>query len=303
MIRIADLRWLTARERLAALKILFDFGRGVFISEVTRKPRFPREISWMHTEKSPDNPFSYNRHGFAWECVPRAGEMHLDFGCSEGDFLGKLANKQILRRVGVDVCREAIEAAKKKHPEIEFLHMRDIAPLPFPDKTFSSITIMEVIEHLDEQSELLDELHRVLSDDGTLILTTPGQYVFSALDMGNFKFRFPKLHRWYYCWRHSREEYEYKYVSNPDGLVGDISAKKRWHEHFSHEGIRSLLGRSGFEVVELDGSSFFNRPLLMIGVFFEWLPPIRRCFQWLYRLDSRWFESSNLFCVAKKHAF
>lgn len=255
----------------------------------------------MHTKKSPDNPFWYNHYGFAWEYIPRGGQAHLDFGCSEGDFLGKLQAKQIPRLVGVDIRRKAVESARKKYSGIEFVHLSEGAALPFPDKTFSSITILDVIEHVDEQVELLGELHRVLADDGVLVLSTAGKYIFSFLDMGNFKFRFPTLHRWYYCWRHSREEYDYAYVSNPDGLVGDISAKKRWHEHFSRKGMSQLLRKSGLEVVEFDGAALFERPIRIVGVGLEWMPPLRALFDKLYRIDSKWFESSLLFCTVRKY--
>ena len=208
--------------------------------------------------------------------------------------------KQLPRLVGVDVRREAVESARKRFSGIEFVHLGEGAPLPFPDKSFSSITILDVIEHVDEQVALLSEFNRVLADDGILVVTTAGKYVFSFLDMGNFKFRFPRLHRWFYCWRHSREEYEYAYVSNPDGLVGDISAKKRWHEHFSRRGMSQLLEKSGFEAVDFDGCALFDRPIRMVGVFLEWMPPFRAFFNKLYRLDSKWFESSLLFCAARK---
>lgn len=254
----------------------------------------------MHTKRSPDNPYWYNHYGFAWEYVPQGSEAHLDFGCAEGELLGNLRAKQIPRLVGVEIRREAVEAARKKYPEIEFVHLAEGKPLPFPDKTFSSITFLDVIEHVDDQIGLLSELHRVLVDDGVLVLSTAGKCVFSFLDMGNFKFRFPTLHRWYYCWRHSREEYEYAYVSNPDGLVGDISAKKRWHEHFSRTGMSQLLEKTGFEVLEFDGAKLFERPIRMVGIFLEWMPPFKALFNKLYKYDSKWFESSLLFCTVRK---
>ncbi|GAG01110.1 unnamed protein product, partial [marine sediment metagenome] len=187
----------------------------------------------MKTEISPENPYSYNRYGFAWQCVPEGGAAHLDFGCYDGAFLRSLKEKGIARLFGVDISHEAVCKAHHQFPELEIIHISETVPLPFEDGLFTSITILDVIEHVYEQGALLDELNRVLKDNGTLIVTVPGQHLFSFLDIGNLKFRFPRLHRWYYCRKHSREEYECRYVSNPDGLVGDISAKKHWHEHFS----------------------------------------------------------------------
>ncbi len=253
----------------------------------------------MHTRLSPDNPYGPGRYGFAWEHIPPGSTAHLDFGCYDGAFLRSLRPKAIGRLVGVDVNRDAIAAAAGA-PDIEFRHIRPAATLPFPDASFSSITILDVIEHVYDQSALLDELNRVLQADGRLIVTAPGRHVFSFLDLGNLKFRFPRLHRWYYCRRHSLQEYHRRYVANPDGLIGDVSAEKRWHEHFSRRTMAALLERCGFAVVEFDGSGLFARPIEALELTIGRLPPIRRTLRQAMSLDARWFASTNLFCIARK---
>ena len=255
----------------------------------------------MHTKISPDNPYGHNRQGFAWENVPGNSVAHLDFGCYDGAFLNMLKDKNIGRLVGVDVSEEAVKKGQRLYPELEIIKIREATALPFDDGVFSSATILDVLEHVYEQTELLAELNRVLKDGGKLIVTVPGQHLFSFLDMGNFKFRFPRLHRWYYCLRHSREEYEYRYVSNPDGLTGDISAKKRWHEHFSREKLRRLLEKAGFGIIDFDGSGFFSRVIGNMNYFLRWIKPVHKTFTWLGSIDTKLFESANLFCVAEKH--
>jgi ubiquinone/menaquinone biosynthesis C-methylase UbiE len=254
----------------------------------------------MHTKISSDNPYGYNRFGFAWECVSRAADAHLDFGCCTGVFLNSLKDKQIRRLVGVDVCEGAVKKGQCLFPDLEIIKIREAAGLPFDDGTFNSVTILDVLEHVYEQTQLLAELNRVLKDGGEMIVTVPGQHFFSFLDMGNLKFRFPKLHRWYYCLRHSPEEYEYRYVSNPDGLIGDVSAKKRWHEHFSREKLRKLLTEAGFSIVDFDGAGFFSRVIGNIDQFLRWLKPVHKALTKLQNLDYRLFESANLFCIAEK---
>jgi len=163
------------------------------------------------------------------------------------------------------------------------------------------VTSLDVLEHVHKQAELLAELNRVLTERGKLIVTMPGQHLFSFLDMGNFKFLFPRLHRWYYCLRHSRDDYEYRYVSNPDGLIGDISARKSWHEHFSREKLSKLLAEAGFSVIDFDGAGFFSRVIGNVSYFLRWMKPVNKAFCGLLNLDMKLFESANLFCVAEKY--
>ena len=110
----------------------------------------------------------------------------------------------------------------------------------------------------------------------------------------------PRLHRWHYCRRHSREEYDRRYAANPDGLIGDISARKRWHEHFTPSRLARLLGGSGFSVVEFDGCGLLLRP---IGLLAEAVKPLaagRRALTRLARLDAKRYQWTNLFCIARK---
>jgi len=256
----------------------------------------------MHTKITPDNPHGYNRYGFAWEHVPPDGMGHLDFGCYDGTFLVTLKSKGIAWLVGVDISEDAVRKAHEKFPDMEIINISQGAALPFKDGLFTSITILDVIEHVAEQSALLDELNRVLKDDGLLVVTVPGQNLFSFLDIGNLKFRLPKLHHWYYRRRHSNAEYECRYVSNPNGLIGDISAEKHWHEHFSRAKLQKLLKKSGFSVVDFDGTGFFSRVIKLVSLFLGWFNPLQLFLKKIETLDAKSFESANLFCVARKTA-
>jgi len=149
----------------------------------------------MHTKLSPDNPYGLNRWGFAWEYISAGADAHLDFGCHNGKFLSALKDKKIGRLVGVDISEEAVKEGRRLFPELEIINIPDETNLPFDDGTFSSATILDVLEHVYEQAKLLVELNRVLKNGGRLVITVPDQHLFSFLDRGNFKFRFPRLHR------------------------------------------------------------------------------------------------------------
>jgi ubiquinone/menaquinone biosynthesis C-methylase UbiE len=256
----------------------------------------------MRTKVTKENPFAFNRYAFAWENVPTGAATHLDFGCYDGAFLESLKSKGIGRLIGLDMSREVVAEAHRKFPHLEITHISRTVPLPFEDNFFDSVTLLDVLEHVYEQGDLLNEFRRVLKDDGVLIVTVPGRHIFSFLDVGNLKFCFPKLHRWYYCRKHTQAEYEYKYVSNPDGLVGDISVNKRWHEHFSKAKLERLLNLSGFTVVCFDGTGKFRRLFSCADFFLKRFRLPRQFIHKLFLWDSKFFESANLFCLARKRA-
>ena len=256
----------------------------------------------MYTKLDSDNPYGCDRYGFAWQQVPAGSTAHLDFGCGDGRFLKSLKDKDIKCLVGVDISREAVKQAYHASGGLEIFHLTQTTPLPFPDQLFTSITLMDVLEHVAGQGALLNELHRVLRDDGTLVVTVPGRHLFSALDLGNLKFRLPRLHRWYYCRTHSVPAYERRYGENPDGLIGDVSAAKRWHEHFSGEQLGGLLAASGFEAITFDGAGFFTRVLKIADWLVGQRGPLDAGIAASLTWDARHFQSANVFCVARKSA-
>jgi len=89
----------------------------------------------------------------------------LDIGCREGH------QSRWLKRVGYEVVSIDIE------PEYEGALTVDVNDgLPFPDQHFDLIWCSEVIEHLNDPLESLNEILRVAKTDGFVILTTPNSY-------------------------------------------------------------------------------------------------------------------------------
>jgi len=257
----------------------------------------------MRTSSSTLNPFGASRHGYALERVRAAGSRaHLDIGCYDGAFLQALAPLGVETLCGVDVNEDALSEGRPRFPALELTHVPDTRALPFADETFDSVSLLDVLEHMadDDQGVLLAEVRRVLRPGGIFVVTVPGRHVFSALDLGNLKFRFPRLHRVWYTRRHGADAYRYRYVDNPFGLVGDVSGEKRWHEHFSADRLGALLAGAGFEVVDVDGSGLFMRPL-RIGRLLS-PGPVRRGFDRLLTRDAGRFASANLFVTARRPA-
>ena len=246
----------------------------------------------MKTKISNENPFSCGRYSFAFEHI-KSGNKYLDYGCYDGTFIYKvLQYKKDIDFIGIDKNKNIVSLNPYN---LNLMYFKGL-PLPFEDHKFDGITILDVIEHIYDQDVLLRELNRILKMGGEIIVTVPKKYIFSFLDLGNFKFIFPKIHKLFYIIKYSKKEYEERYLNNRFGLIGDIEKEKAWHQHFSNEELQELLEKNGFKVEILDGSNFFGRVFILLDVLkLGFLIP-----KFIKRLDCLNFESMNLFCKAIK---
>ena len=109
--------------------------------------------------------------------------MVLDLGCG----FGRHAFEVLRRGAKVVACDMALHelhevratyAAMAEVGEIEetsaaFTSAGDATRLPFQDNTFDRIIASEVLEHIHNDEDALDELYRVLKPHGILAITVP----------------------------------------------------------------------------------------------------------------------------------
>lgn len=244
--------------------------------------------------------FGPDRYGYAFEKIKESrSPRHLDIGCFDGSWISEVSKFIPAEFHGVDLNAEAV-ARGGKHSGIQIRHVQDISRLPYDSGSFGSISLMDVFEHLDaeQQSAVLSEALRLLSPRGIFIVTVPGEHLFSFLDIGNFKFRFPRLHRFFVIKTRGKEFYDFHFVNNPHGLVGDISAKKRWHEHFTAERLSDILTSHGFEVADVDGAGFFMRPVMLASLVPS--KSFRKLVSKIVSADYRLFSSANVFVTVTR---
>ena len=120
----------------------------------------------------------WHRYHFARRWVE--GKRVLDVACGEG-YGSALLARGAAQVTGVDVSEEAIAHARGAYGA--FANVRfECAPctrLPLADGSVDVAVTFETIEHIDPQETFLDELARVLSPDGVLLLSCPNRAEYS----------------------------------------------------------------------------------------------------------------------------
>lgn len=251
-----------------------------------------------------ENPFRhFNRYRYAWDLVPTDTDRLLDFGCYEGDFTNSLSSK-VKELFGVDVNNEALTKAKHKYPHINFI-LFSKETLPFPKNYFDVVTLLDVLEHVPNEEETIKEIHRVLRPNGMLVLSTPHKGLFAFLDAGNIKFRFPRLHRFFYLFILKKKDYYYKrFVDTSDGLVGDISVSdKMWHKHYSLKELSKML-EPQFEIVFVRRFGLLVPVLSVLSYFYRLIfHKNSKILEWLINFDlskSFGMASYNIIICCRK---
>jgi 2-polyprenyl-3-methyl-5-hydroxy-6-metoxy-1,4-benzoquinol methylase len=149
--------------------------------------------------------------------------------------------------VGVDISKRKISYARTKSPKfIRNVHyvIADVEYLPFRDKSFNIVTLIEVLEHIPKPHFCLKEIARILKDK--LIVTTPSAFAPKKNDILSMVY--------------------------PIMAILDIPPRRRetfitiqnrhlWHRDFTRSELMGLLS-SSFEVVHLQSFGFIVAVLI-----------------------------------------
>jgi SAM-dependent methyltransferase len=101
----------------------------------------------------------------------------LDCGCAEGYYAVALAGRGAESVVGIDPLAERVEVAKAlPHPANVRYEVAGAERLPFDDASFDAALLNEVLEHVADETESLQEIRRVLRPGGSLALFSPNRW-------------------------------------------------------------------------------------------------------------------------------
>ena len=106
----------------------------------------------------------------------KKNQVILDAGCGEGHLMLKMYQSIPLNKYyGFDVSHTALQSAKKKCKFAKLKYM-DLSDIKIKNNFFDVIVCTEVIEHIYEYQDVINEFKRVLKKGGYLILTFPNEF-------------------------------------------------------------------------------------------------------------------------------
>lgn len=127
-----------------------------------------------------------DRYLFAQQFV--TGKRVLDAACGSG-YGSNLLAKYATQVVGIDISDEAIQFAKDNFARENILFEKaSIEQLPLENHAVDVVVSFETLEHVNSklQSSFLDEIERVLTAEGVLIISTPNHEVYKKRGGNHF---------------------------------------------------------------------------------------------------------------------
>ncbi|HEY3629448.1 MAG TPA: class I SAM-dependent methyltransferase, partial [Jatrophihabitantaceae bacterium] len=127
----------------------------------------------------PHENYWFRRHEAAYGFLLRyaRGETVLDVGCGEGYGAARFA-EVAGRVIGVDYDAAAVAHAAEQYPTARFVRA-NLAALPVRSQAVDVLATLQVIEHVWDHAQFVDECRRVLRPGGWLLVTTPNRLTFS----------------------------------------------------------------------------------------------------------------------------
>ena len=121
----------------------------------------------------------FRRHEVVYQrLVDRcAGRDVLEAGAGEG-YGADLIAGTARRVIGLDYDDSAVAHVRARYPRVD-MRQGNLAELPLGDGAVDVVVNFQVIEHLWDQRQFVDECARVLRPSGLLLMSTPNRITFS----------------------------------------------------------------------------------------------------------------------------
>ena len=122
--------------------------------------------------------------------MPSAKTVIMEIGCSSG-FLIRDLSKSFPHSIilGADVVREPLYRLASDLPSIPLIRF-DLLQCPLPDQSIDILVMLNVLEHIDDDTGALNKAFNLLKPGGSLIIEVPaGPSLYGAYDSALHHFR------------------------------------------------------------------------------------------------------------------
>lgn len=184
--------------------------------------------------------------------IPAGAQSMLDIGCGLGRNLVLLKQHYPHASLhGTDVAQAAVDAVKQLG--FEAVRCDASEEIPYPNGSFDVVFCGEVIEHVVHTDHLLQEIRRVLTPNGRLLLTTPNlaYAVNRVLLLLGIQPIFTETSY------HKNLGRRFKFLGQGRETQGHLKI-------FTAGALKEILRESGFEVTHFEGYSWIDSGLFGI---------------------------------------
>lgn len=110
----------------------------------------------------------------------------LDVGCGSG-LSTQLIHNEFMpdRLVAFDLMPEQIELSKKRNIPAEFF-VGDTTNINLPESTFDAVFVMGILHHIPKWQKALQEIHRILKENGVFLIEEPSNFLLFLADILGF---------------------------------------------------------------------------------------------------------------------
>lgn len=155
--------------------------------------------SWGIAEDEPSSTRQMKRSTFASRLAALPSGLLpgkvLDVGCATGAFLD-VARASGWDVYGVELSSFSCDIARKTYGDRVFCGMLHQAA--FANESFDLITLSDLLEHVTNPGEFLDEAHRIMKPGGILLIVTPNKDSISSRLMRQSWSHYKREHLWYF---------------------------------------------------------------------------------------------------------
>lgn len=121
----------------------------------------------------------------------------IEIGCEAGYLLKHLLGAKEV--VGLDIAKNALKDAREniKSDKVKLV-CADASDIPFKEHYFDKVICSQILEHLDNPSEVVAEVYRIVKPGGTVIVSVPCEGIVTGVKkifvkIGLFRLFFPNL--------------------------------------------------------------------------------------------------------------